>query len=391
MKRYKIYAAFRLAYDSHRQFLAGIATYIHQHPGWQVVVAPDFSDFSEKLITEILTQNYDGIITVAPRSLPAQKALARCKLPTVIISASPEDVPGRTTAITFLRGEPSKLGETALQYFARLGKFASHVYLDAPISSRWARERLLGFLTAAKAKKIHPTVIISPHQPGSHADLNFLSESLLKLKRPIAVLAAYDQRALDLLAACNLPQLAIPKHVSVLGVDNDAVLCDFSQPPLSSIATGPQTRGTEGMIELKRLLTAKRKPGIRTIFTADYQVVERESSAPVITSAHLIEKAREFITKNSCSGIGVDDVARSLRVSRSLLVRLFNHYTDTTVSREINTIRLKTLKKLLMDTRLPINRVSALAGFPEPNYAKRFFRKAVGCSMREFRHFRISR
>lgn len=385
MKKHKIYAAFRLSYASHRQFLAGIATYIHQHPGWQVIVAPDFTDFSEKLIAEIFTQEYDGIITVAPRSSPAQKALAHCKLPTVIISSSPEDLPERTMAATFLRGEPSKLSETALQYFSRLGKFASYVYLDAPISSRWARERLTGFLAAAKTKKIHPTVIISPHQPGSRADLDFIRESLLRLNRPIAVLAAYDQRALDLLAACNLPQLSIPKHVSVLGVDNDAVLCDFSQPPLSSIATGPQTRGAEGMIELRRLLTAKRTPGIRTIFTADYQIVERESSAPVITSAHLVEKAREFIAKNSCSGIGVNDIAQHLHVSRSLLTRLFKNYTDTTVKKEINAVRLKRLKKLLTDSRLPINKVSTLAGFPEPNYAKRFFRKAIGCSMREFR------
>ena len=385
MKKHKVYAAFRLSYASHRAFLMGVAKYLHGHPSWQVTVAQDFNDFSDELITDIAAEGYDGIITVTPHRPEACAALRKCSLPMVVVSACPEDIPGRAVVTTFLQGNPLELGREALRFFLQLGKFASYAYLDSPITARWARERLNGFLAAARKENIPVTIIRTPFTPGSPSDLKGIRASLLGLPRPIAVLATYDSRAIDLLLACDCPQLSVPKNVAVLGVDNDQILCNFSNPPLSSISTGQELRGERAAQELQRMFTSKRRRGIRNIPISEYRIVERGTTAPTSTSAHLVEAAMEFIKANACAGISVSDVSSGLHVSRSLLTRLFHDFTDSTVKAEINAIRLQTLKKLLRTTDMPIGRISSLAGFPEPNYAKRFFRLAVGRSMCEYR------
>src|SRR5438477_512426 len=62
------------------------------------------------------------------------------------------------------------------------------------------------------------------------------------LPRPVGILACYDIKAQQLLAACRAAGVAVPEEVAVLGVDNDPVLCELCDPPLSSVI--PDARGT---------------------------------------------------------------------------------------------------------------------------------------------------
>jgi LacI family transcriptional regulator len=48
-------------------------------------------------------------------------------------------------------------------------------------------------------------------------------------------MACNDMRAQHLLDACARCSLAVPEEIAVLGVDNDELLCEQCEPPLSSI------------------------------------------------------------------------------------------------------------------------------------------------------------
>ena len=80
---------------------------------------------------------------------------------------------------------------------------------------------------------------------------------LATLPRPLGVLAGNDIRGLQVLDACRRIQLSVPEGVAVLGVDNDEVLCELSDPPLSSIDQDLGRIGYEAAALLDRLMSGE--------------------------------------------------------------------------------------------------------------------------------------
>jgi LacI family transcriptional regulator len=81
-----------------------------------------------------------------------------------------------------------------------------------------------------------------------------------ELPTPVGILAANDDRGLQLLDACRRSQVAVPDQVAVLGVDNDEYLCDLSLPSLSSIDVNSEETGYQAAALLDRLMDGKRLP-----------------------------------------------------------------------------------------------------------------------------------
>ena len=61
-----------------------------------------------------------------------------------------------------------------------------------------------------------------------------LKRWLNKLPRPVGVVACYDIKAQQLLDLCREQDIAVPEELAVIGVDNDELLCDLAEPPLTS-------------------------------------------------------------------------------------------------------------------------------------------------------------
>ena len=55
------------------------------------------------------------------------------------------------------------------------------------------------------------------------------------LSKPVGLMACNDLRGQQVLDACRDVGLAVPDEVAVIGVDNDDIVCDFADPPLSSV------------------------------------------------------------------------------------------------------------------------------------------------------------
>ena len=384
-KHRRIYVALRLQYYSNRAFLSGVAQFIRRNPNLRATVAEKFHDFDDDALAQIIAEGYDGIITVMPHSTAAQKLLTKAPIPIVFLGTGKGDMSERELNTVFIRSDDCEIGKCAARYLLSLGKFATYIFLDLQKRRLWAKERCRGFSEELKRHGLSAVHISSEHEDGSLDDLHFITQSLLDLPRPIAVFAAYDNRALHALSACSHPKLQSPKNVSVIGVDNDEVLCEFSSPALTSIATGTVQKGVRAAEELESILRRRTKPIVKTVILPVQQVVERESTRPTLPAVRLVENARRYIADNAAQGISVNDVASAVGVSRALLDRRFKELTNSTVLAEINAMRLKKLAQLLTKTSLPIYKLSAQCGFKESNYAKRAFKKAFGTSMREFR------
>src|SRR5206468_3966240 len=93
-----------------------------------------------------------------------------------------------------------------------------------------------------------------------------LANWLQGLPKPVGILACNDTRGQQVLNACRKMGLAVPNEVAVLGVDNNILECNLSDPPLSSVDLNCERIGYEAAALLARLLGG-RPAKTRTLLT----------------------------------------------------------------------------------------------------------------------------
>jgi LacI family transcriptional regulator len=382
-RKRKILVALRLEYSSHRAFLTGIARYRKRMSAWDVTVVEGFTDFTAAALRDTLDAGYEGILTVVPRTREAEQLLAECPIPIAVLGMA-DDLAARTAPTVYVKGREEEVGATAARYFMSLGSFRSFAFVGIASRISWSKARRIGFRKELRKLGRHMTTISSPFPDGSADDLKFLEKALLRLPKPAAVMATHDNRALNVLSVCSQPELTVPSKVSVIGVDNDPVLCDFSSPTLTSISMDQDRKGEVAAEELEKLINTRSRQ-IHTIILKNVSVVRRESTAPIAPAAYLIERALRFIADNACSGIRARDVIAHLGVSPELVYRRFRENGLLSLAGEINRVRLEAVKRQLRETRLPIAVITDMCGFPSAKYAKRLFKQTFGLTMREFR------
>ena len=380
----RILVALRLAYSSHAGFLSGVARYLKRKPDWRVTVSENFSDFDSASLSAIEAAGFDGIITVRPRTREAEAAIEQSSLPVAILGTGSGDCRKRKHNVVFIRGNDRSIGVIAARHFIKLGNFRSYAFVGTENNVAWATDRKIGLLSELTRRKIKLEVIPSPFPNGSQDDINYLAERLKSLPLPAAIFAAYDNRARNVLLACDAANLNVPHQIAVMGVDNDTSLCDFCYPSLTSIATNPAEKGERASIELEKIIS-KNSSSAKTIFVPGANVVERESTAPLAPSSHLVERALSFIANKALTGIKPRDVASYLGVSRALADRRFRECNAGTIGNAIAKVQIAKIKELLIDKKMPIAKITFICGLPDENYAKRLFKKHTGMTMREWR------
>ena len=98
-----------------------------------------------------------------------------------------------------------------------------------------------------------------------------------ELPTPIGLFACDDDRGREVLEACTIAGLQVPEDVAVVGVDNDEVFCDLSDPPLSSVALNVEAAGYRAAQLLDGMMRGRiRKP--RRIVVEAVAVVHRRST-----------------------------------------------------------------------------------------------------------------
>lgn len=383
VKNYRILVALRLAYASNRAFLRGIARFRRSHPYWRVTVQEGFTDFSRA--DSDLLAGFDGLITAQPHSDEGTELLSSTPLPIAVIGYEPAAAGKlRTRSAVLVRGAAEDVGVLAARHFLSLGDFHSYAFVATSTGGTWSEAREKGFREELRRHGIAPTLVDTGHPDGSPSDERALAKRLAALDKPAALFCAYDNRALQALQACEAAGIAVPREASVIGVDNDTTLCDFSNPSITSIAIDQVVMGEIAASGLDRLLR-KRSRAVQTVTVRDVKIVERESTAHVVPAKHLVDRARRFIAENATAGIRVGDVVSHLGVSRALADRRFKEFTHSTINEDICRARIAAAKRLLAETGLSIALVTERCGFAAPQYAKRLFKKETGVTMKEWR------
>ena len=207
---------------------------------------------------------------------------------------------------------------------------------------------------------------------------------LKTLPKPAGVMACYDIRAQQLLAACRDLHVAVPDDVAVVGVDNDELLCDLCSPPLSSVLLNHQKAGYEASRLLDRMMSGL-KVATSGHLIEPLRLEIRQSSDVLAVHDADVSRAMHLIRKHACDGIGVSDVLRSVPVSRRVLESRFKRLLGVTPHQEILRVKLSRVKHLLLDTTLPLSEIARRTGFEHVEYLSVAFKRETGTTPRHFR------
>jgi len=253
----------------------------------------------------------------------------------------------------------------------------------------WSRERAKGFIERI-AKAGYD--VIRYKQPKSRKkflwdyEQRILSDWLKSLPKPVGLMACIDERALEVIQVCRQANIHIPEEIAVIGGDNDELICELSNPQLSSVAiTGEQT-GYETAALLDKLMHGE-KPDKKdmTITVRPTYVIARHSTDVLAISDKQVADALQFIRAHCREPIQVSDVTRAVAMTRQGLNKKFKRILGRSIHAEIAGFRIDMIIRLLLGTDMNISEIAYSMGFIESKHLTRFFHKETGVSPQEYR------
>lgn len=215
-------------------------------------------------------------------------------------------------------------------------------------------------------------------------DQSILSDWLQSLPKPIAIMACDDNQGNILLQACEFCGLHVPFDVAIIGVDNDEILCNMSDPTMSTINVDIERGGSDTAAMVDRMVKDPSYMG-EDIVLKPLGVIERLSSSVFATNDKEVLAALRFIHANVDSKIQVTDVLKNVPVSRRLLEQRFKNMTGMTIYNYISVMRMERFAQLLISSNDPISDIAARLDEFDTKGISRRFKELKGCTPSEFR------
>ena len=386
MKRIKRVAIIlRMSGTAGRDILSGIFHFTRQNANWHTRLFQMPDEFTPEAFQTEMAVGLDGIIASEPGPDETARLVCRSNVPVSFIGDAGPILSRRKSRIAFTRNDDELVGRIGGRYLASLGQHNAYGFVPTTSRQYWSTSRAKGFSEELAKRGATTTVFASPSSSGSREDLAALKDWLVTLPKPAAVMASWDTRATQVIAMCKDAQIQIPRQIAVLGVDNDELLDESCDPPLSSILPNHEQLGYVAARTLNGLMTGRLGKSTAPFLVKPINVVERESAVASSPAAHILSRAMEFIQKNATKGIGPGDVAEFLGVSRRLADLRFQQFSDETINETIIRHRLEAVKKLLATTDRSIHAISEACGYTDHAYLKTLFKRRFGLTMREWR------
>jgi len=380
-RAFKVALLIETASSYGRGLLHGIARYAREHGPWSFFLEPGGQ---EEVPPPLRDWGVDGVITLFRTRRQARRLLAT-RIPVVDLDFT---IPGLVPwgVCNDERGVARLAADHLLSRGLRHFGFVGWAAVDDGISL-WEKQRRGAYVDAVSAAGFGTDVYDWPKRAPDRAwarEQKRLARWLKALPRPAGVLASNDQRARHVLEAARLAGLRIPDDLAVIGVDNDATLCELSTPSISSVALDTDTIGYVGAAALHRLMKGRRPPR-RTVLVPPLGVVARRSSDLLAMADPAVVAAVRFMEANLSRPIRISDVLGAAQLSRKTLEVRFRRSLGRTPHQELQRRRLDKVQSLLRQTDWPLKQIARATGFTYVEHLHLMFRKAVGMTPTAYR------
>jgi LacI family transcriptional regulator len=210
---------------------------------------------------------------------------------------------------------------------------------------------------------------------------------LQQLEKPVAIFAAHDPLGRTLAEACRDRGISIPEAVSILGVNNDELVCEMTNPPLSSIAIPWDQLGYRAGACLEMVLSSGQKI-VRPEKLNDIapgEIVERGSTKLTALDDPQLRRALAWMRENACTGKSIGHMVEELRISRRGLETAFRKQLLRSPREEMIRLRMERAKTLLRRTDWNLAIIGERCGFSSAELFGVNFKKHSGDSPGRFR------
>lgn len=360
-----------------RGLLRGVHAYLREHRPWSIYLPEQGRGAAPP---EWLQRwNGDGIIARIENQ-PIARAIKERKLPTVDVSAwrfLPEWPCVETDNESIAAMAFEHLRDNGFESFAFCGDDRF----------QWSRERRDSFARLAAEAGCECSLFPPPRTRAAAAhgetEEQGIAAWVAELPKPCGVMACYDIRGWQLLEACREVGVTAPDQVAVVGVDNDELLCNLSEPPLSSVIPDADRAGYKAAALLDRLMAGEAISGLHLLKPTG--LVVRQSSDVLAVDDPDVSRAVRYIRDHAIEGIKVADLLRAVPVSRRMLEARFKKLLGHSPHDEILRVQLRRVRLLLEETDLPLKMIADRAGFKHVEYLGAVFKRHFGQAPGEFR------
>ena len=356
---------------SGRDILRGVARYVREHEPWALYHEPHGLEAS---VPQWLRRwNGDGIIARIQTRRIAQQ-LAASGIPVVdVLGVVPE------LAFPLVSVDNIAIARMAAEHLLERG-FRQFGFFGIE-GENWSEQRYAGFCSAVASVQSQVPICRLPRDAKGRRSWERAEDDIARwiaaLPKPAGVLICSDQRGSQFLEACRRAGVSVPNDIAVVSVDNDEPLCEVCLPPLSSVEPGHLNVGYQAAALLDSMLrggSASRKP----LHVQPLETVTRQSSDTLAVADSRVGMALRLIRENAPSGMRIDDIAREVGLSRSVLQRRFRATLHCSIHQEILNVRIRHARELLATTEISLAAVAEQAGFKHQEYLGAVFRARVG-------------
>jgi LacI family transcriptional regulator len=381
-RRYRVALAVPQGLAFLERLLHGIAEFARGHGSWTFTRVPEALGTSA---TWLRHWSGDGAFVLAVTGADVRGARG---LPFPVVNlASHRAETGLPTVVV----DHGQVGEVAAGHlierrFQRFGYYGT--------AGLWySRLRRDGF-SRAVARAGGSCQVLEPRvHPGARGswrdETRQLDAWLRRLRAPVGIMASTDLRAGMVLEACRRLGLRVPQEVAVVGVDNDPVFAEFSEPPLTSVSRNDHEVGRKAAELLAALMGApragRRRPQACVLLVPPDGVIQRGSTATVAIEDPVIGRAVQYIGEHLGETLRIPVLLKAAPLSRRAFEYRFRAAMGLSPADYILRARIDAAQALLADPASKIATVGAACGFASARRFRQAFVRRVGQTPSRFR------
>lgn len=363
-----------------RDLLRGLVRYARHQKGWAFYRMPLYYKMmhgDREIIRWAKKWNVNAI--VAQVSDIDVKMLSDLNIPIIV-----QNYKDRILGVCNLTGDYVGTGKLAAEYFMNLG-YRNFAYYGIS-ETVWSRERFCGYRDKLSEEGFDVHTYFEQQSSGDAwaQDFDAIGKWLHGLPKNTGIFCCDDFYALHITETCKIYEIPVPDNIAVLGVDNDEMLCNISNPTLSSIVIDAVNGGYIAGQVIEELINKNISEPFN-ITVPPLQVVSRGSTKKYAVQDKYVLSIVEYIEKNYSSHISVSELLELVPLSRRVFEKRFKHNTGTSIYQFLQNYRISKFAELLLSSDRSVEDIAISCGFADSRNVSRIFYNYKGMTPTEFR------
>ena len=367
-----------------RGLLSGVAKFVREHHEWSV----QSEEWRWIDATPAWFRNWKGDGAIAWVETPELAAIVKgLRVPTVDVRGSVPDC-----GLPLIATENQMVATLAAEHLIQRG-FRNYAFCGF-VGANYSDQRSRLFKECVNRAGFD-CAIYDPPETSRDAQIielekrgllfqGHLARWIKSLPKPVGIMTCNDIRGHQVMNTCRRLDLTVPEEVAVVGVDNDAIFCELSDPPLTSVALNTLRIGYEAATLLEQMMHGGKPPN-KPVLIPPLEIVARRSSDVLPMVDRQLAAGARFMREHVFENITTNDMARAAGMSRRVFERRFLTQVGRSPKAEVLRLRLDRVKDLLTNTDWNLAQIAERTGFKYAEYLHSVFSQKVGLTPGKFR------